>query len=322
MLSRVADSIYWMFRYIERAENTARFVDVNLNLMLDMPLSAQQWSPLIYTTGDDKDFLKRFGEFNKDHVVYFLTFDSENPNSILSCLWRARENARSVREMISSEMWQTLNSFYLDVKAASERPNPERQDLVSFYSHIKSSSHLLAGIMDATVSRSEGYHFGRLGKFLERADKTTRILDVKYFILLPNINDVGKSIDILQWSSVLRSASAFEMFRRTYPRITPANIIDFLVLNDKFPRAIHFCLIQAESSLHDISGAEQRTFSNQAEKKLGLLRSELDFAEVADIFKIGLHEYLDQLQTKLNDVGSAIYQTFFTLEKEKEKSMV
>ncbi len=224
MLSRVADSIYWMSRYIERAENVARFIDVNLHLMLDLPLgSAQQWQPLVDTTGDHEDFAKRYGTATQQNVIQFLTFDAENPNSILSCLRAARENARSVREIISSEMWEQLNEFYLMVNNAADNANG-LTDPQELFASVKMSSHLFQGVTDATMTHGEGWHFARLGRVLERADKTSRILDVKYFILLPTLADVGTAFDDIQWAAVLRSASAFEMYRKRYrPHRPPAD---------------------------------------------------------------------------------------------------
>jgi uncharacterized alpha-E superfamily protein len=312
MLSRVADSIYWLNHYIERAENYARFIDVNLNLTLDLPPDlTEQWKPLVITTGDYQLFEERYGEPTKENVIQFLTFDIENPNSILSCLYKARENARTVREIISTEMWEQINEFYLKVRDAVSHTGWTMEKLMDFFKEIKMYSYLFAGIMDATISHTEGWHFGRMGRFLERADKTTRILDVKYFILLPDADSVDTPLDLLQWLAVLKSASAFEMYSKSYGRISPYNIAQFLILDREFPRAIRYSLIQAEQSLHSISGTELWTFKNLAEKKLGLLRSDLDYTDIHDIFSSGLHEYLDNIQLKLNEVGDAIYETFF-----------
>ena len=212
MLARVADSIYWMSRYVERAENVARFIEVNLNLMLDLPAgSAQQWQPLVATTGDAEEFAKRYDTATQQNVIQFLTFDEENVNSIRSCLRVARENARSVREIISSEMWEHLNEFYLRVNSAEAGSRTDPQDLLR---SIKRSGHLFTGVTDATMTHNESWHFCQLGCMLERADKTSRILDVKYFLLLPTAADVGTTSDDIQWAAVLRSASAFEMYRK------------------------------------------------------------------------------------------------------------
>jgi uncharacterized alpha-E superfamily protein len=310
MLSRVADSIYWMSRYIERAENVARFIDVNLNLMLDLPVgSAQQWQPLVDTTGDAKEFARRYGTDTQQNVIQFLTFDTENPNSILSCVRTARENARSVREIISSEMWEQVNEFYLMVNsAASVGITTDPQEL---FASVKMSSHSFAGVTDATMTHGEGWHFCHLGRRLERADKTSRILDVKYFLLLPTAADVGTTFDDIQWAAVLRSASAFEMYRKCHGRIAPARVAEFLLLDRDFPRAINCCLMAARESVHAISGTPTGMFRNPVEQLLGELCSELAYAQVDEIIGSGLHEYLDRLQTRMNRVGSDIYKTFF-----------
>jgi uncharacterized alpha-E superfamily protein len=312
MLSRVANSIYWLNRYIERAENYARFIDVNINLTLDLPPDVpEQWKPLVITTGDDKLFEERYGEPTKENVIQFLTFDVENPNSILSCLYKARENARTVREIISREMWGQINEFYLKVKDAISHKGWTIERLMDFLKEIKMGGYLFAGIMDATISHAEGWHFGQMGRFLERGDKTTRILDVKCFLLLPDNNDIGTPLDLLQWSAVLKSASAFEMYRKSYGGISPYNIAKFLILDREFPRSIRYCLIQAEQSLHAISGTEVWTFKNSAERRLGLLRSGLDYNDINEIFSSGLHEYLDNIQLRLNKVGDTICEIFF-----------
>jgi uncharacterized alpha-E superfamily protein len=314
MLSRVADSIFWMSRYIERAENVARFIDVNCHLILDLPVgSAEQWEPLIITSGDQARFTARYGAAStQENVIRFLAFDAENPNSIVSCLRAARENARSVREIISSEMWEQVNTFYL-MATAPEAGRRAGKAPHEFFTEIKSASHLFAGLTETTMSHGEAWHFCRLGRLLERADKTTRLLDVKYFMLLPRLTAVGSPFDDIQWSAVLRSASAFEMYRKRYGRIAPDRVVEFLLLDREFPRAVHSCLNSAEESLHAISGTPIGTFRNPAEQRLGQLRSELGYARVDDILACGLHEFLDGLQAKLNAAGDAIFETFFTL---------
>src|SRR5580658_3332584 len=311
MLSRVADSIYWMSRYVERAENVARFVDVNLNLMLDSPTSDQQWQPLVNITGDHADFTERYGPVaSSQSVLEFLTFDRENPNSIISCLRAARENARSVREIISSEMWLQLNTFYLMVNSAATS-GKGFESTNSFFNEVKLASHLFTGITDATMTHGEGWHFCRLGRKLERADKTSRILDVKYFILLPTAADIGTIYDDVQWVAVLRSASAFEMYRKRHGRISPMAIVEFLLLDGEFPRAVRFCLNSARDSLHAISGTPAGSNRKAAEKLLGQICSDLANASVDEIVTRGLHEYVDALQTNVNKASTGIYERFF-----------
>ncbi|MBE9070900.1 alpha-E domain-containing protein [Leptolyngbya cf. ectocarpi LEGE 11479] len=313
MLSRVANSIYWINRYVERAENVSRFVEVNLHLLLDTPVGGleQQWEPLVVTTGDRAIFKQRYGEATAENVLHFLTFDAEYPNSIRSCVKSARENARSVREIISSEMWEQLNEFYLRVEEAAQ--SADSTNLYGFYPEVKTASHLFAGVMEATMSHNEGWHFGRLGRFLERADKTARILDVKYFILLPAVAAVGSPLDNLQWIALLRSASAYEMYRKCEQTLSPSGVVDFLVLHPEFPRSIRCCILQAEQSLHKISGTPGGSWQLSSERRLGKLRSHLEYITLEEIFETGLHQFLDQLQNDLNHVGSAITENFFGL---------
>lgn len=313
MLSRVADSIYWLNRYIERAENVARFVDVNLNLMLDLPTGTlQQWEPLVLTTGDLNIYQERYGQVTAENVIKFLTFDTSYGNSIISCLQVARENARSIREIISSEMWEEVNGFYLMVKEAAQRK--PQATLPSFFTQVKLSSHRFAGVMDATMTHNEGWYFGQMGRLQERADKTARILDVKYFYLLPSAQWVGTPLDQIQWISLLRSVSAYEMYRKCQRRITPTNVAEFLILNREFPRSIHFCLRAVDRCLHQITGTPIGTWSNSAERALGRLCSELGYLTIDDLIETGLHEFLDKIQSRINQVGVKIGETFFGIE--------
>lgn len=315
MLSRVAESILWMSRYVERAENVARFIDVNLNMSLDLgPDMAHQWAPLVYTTGDHAPFIERYQLATQANVIQFLTFDEQNPNSILSCLAAARENARTVREMLSSPMWEELNKFYLMVREASRDTAAVHDSPFEFFDRIKHAGYVLEGVTEATMSHGEAWHFRRLGRMLERADKTSRILDVKYFLLLPNLSEVGTPFDTLQWASLLKSASALEMYRQTHGRITPDTVVEYLILDPNFPRAMRFCLSRAEQSLLAITGGASGTYRNRAEQRLGKLRAELDYTSIDDIISGGLHEFIDGFQTRLNEVGSAISETFFAAE--------
>jgi uncharacterized alpha-E superfamily protein len=313
MLSRVAESVYWMCRYVERAENVARFISVNLNLNLDLPGEpVQQWLPLVITTGDQAAFAESYPAATKENVIRFLTFDRGNSNSVLSCLTAARENARSVREILSSEMWEHINRFYLMLKdtgglqAALDNP-------YEFYEQVRLTGQQFQGITDATMTHGEAWHFCRLGRTIETADKTSRILDVKYFILLPHPKDVGTPYDDIQWTALLRSASAFEMYRQRHGRITPARVVDFLVLDREFPRAVLYCLTEANESLHAISGSNVGSFSNRPEQLLGPLRAELAYTRAEEIISGGLHEFVDDLQTRLNLLGAAVFDTFFAI---------
>lgn len=315
MLSRVADSIYWMNRYIERAENYARFLDVNFNLSLELPPDLpEQWQPVIITTGD-WDLFQSLYEDNvqKSMVIYFLGFDQNNQNSIYSSIIKARENARVVRPEITKEVWEQINYLYYFVKEGSAKKLWKKKDPRNYFTEIKKGCQLLYGIFDSTISRNDGWHFGKIGQLIERADKTSRVLDVKYHMLLPTPQAVGSPLDLIHWAALLKSVSAYDMYRRKNGKLIPSAITEFLTLNEVFPRSILRCLSQAELSLRLISGSGQG-YTNRAEKQLGILKSQLEYADINDIFGTGLHEYLDNFQFKLNGVSSAISETFFSIE--------
>ncbi|HMJ52411.1 MAG TPA: alpha-E domain-containing protein [Polyangiaceae bacterium] len=313
MLSRVAESIYWSARYVERAENLARCIDVNLQLMLDAP--AQQrggWDSLVMTTGDQSWFEAHYGKPTQEAVIQFLTFDADYPNSILASISKARENARTVREIISREMWQELNEFYLMVVHAA-RPKVSPEELSEFCDRVKRMGIYFEGVTSATLSRGEAWHFAQLGRMLERADKTSRILDVKYFLLLPPGNGVGSTFDQLGWTTLLNSASALQMYRQHYHVTTPASVAKFLLLDRNFPRSIQHCIVTAQQCLHALTASPIGTYRNDAERFIGQLRATLDYAEIEQIMSAGLHEYVDGIQAGCNNVGVAIQRQFFQI---------
>jgi uncharacterized alpha-E superfamily protein len=314
MLSRVADSIFWMRRYTERAENVARFIDVTLNLTLGLGDHLDhQWEALVYTTGDQERFFETYQHVCQEYVIRFLTFDEQNPNSILSCLQYARENARQSREMLSSQMWEELNKFYLFVR--DSRNDPRAIDSpFEFFTRVRQFGYLIDGVVTGTMSHGEAWNFGRLGAMLERADKTSRILDVKYFLLLPSVTDVGTSLDISQWGMLLKSASALEMYRRRFGRLSPKLVAAFLLLDRDFPRAVHFCIALAERSLLSITGGSPGNFRNRPEQLLGRLRAEFEFLDIDEIMNAGLHDFIDGFQGKLNSIGDAVQEMFFEVQ--------
>ena len=321
MLSRVADSVYWSSRYIERAENVARFIDVNYNLTLgDGETLGNRWDPLVYTTGDHDDFSQRHGEANRENVLQFLLFDEDNPNSVLSCVSKARENARTIREVISSVVWEQLNKFSLMVRSASKVRSIMEQPQ-EFCERVRLASHLILGATDTTMSHGEAWHFSRIGRFIERADKTSRIVDVQYYILLPDAQDVGTALDVVRWSALLKSASALEMYRRQHGKIVPNRVADFLILDRQFPRAVHFCVMHAQDSLRCITGSTHGTFCNLSEQLMGRLCSNMDYTSIDNIIHQGLHEYIDDFQTQLNRVGCAISKDFLTAHRASQEQM-
>ncbi|SFU15572.1 Uncharacterized conserved protein, Alpha-E superfamily [Algoriphagus locisalis] len=314
MLSRVANSIYWLGRYLERAENYARFIDVNFNLMQDLPVDLkEQWHPLIAATGDLDLYEKKCKGYERNQVLFFLGFDAENPNSMLSTIKNARENARIIRENLNKETWEKANELYYMMQDGLEKKVWKKEDPRPFFEKVKNQILLIYGIADSSVARVEGWYFRQLGQYLERADKTSRILDVKYHILLPSDQQVGTPLDFLHWMALLKSVTAFNTYRRLYGNIESSNVVEFLVLNKYFPRSIYYCLKEAEKCLHNISGNLGGGYMNSAEKAMGELRSKLEFAEVGEIIGFGLHEYLDNLQLKINGISNLIDSNFFTI---------
>ncbi len=313
MLSRVAEAIYWMSRYLERAENMARFLEVNWHMSLDHRPEKEfyQWEPLVSVTGDRAVFAEHYQQSTKQNVINFLSLDTDYPHSIISCLRAARENARTVREIISNELWEQINMFHHTVEEVAANPENLYINPYEFCHDVKLRGMLLGGIANDTLAHSEGWHFFRLGRFLERADKTSRILDVKYFILLPDVNYVGTAYDDIQWAALLRTTDALNAYRQHYGRITPRQVVKFLMLGRDFPRAILHCLLKGQQSLHSISGSSVGTFTNKAERALGHLVAQLSYTSTDDIFDKGLHEFTDQLQTEMNEVDNAIAESFF-----------
>jgi uncharacterized alpha-E superfamily protein len=314
MLSRVAEAIYWMSRYAERAENVARFVDVSFQVMLDLPDPVgDPWAGVVNATGDEDLYAKRYGVATRDDVVRFLTFDTGSPNSILSCLRNARENARSVREVISSEMWEQINKWYLLVRDAAATSDSVLEDPHDFLAEVKQASHLFVGIAALTMTHGEGWNFGRIGRLLERADQTSRIVDAKQALLLARPSELGASVDGVNLSALLRSVSALEMYRKRHGMIAFPTVIGFLLLEKGFPRSVRYCLNEAARSLHAITGTPSDAGDSVPERRLGRLSAQYEYASVGEILAEGLHSHLDLLQSNLNDVGGAIYETFFAV---------
>lgn len=314
MLSRVAESIFWMSRYIERAENIARFIDVNLRLVLDTPMDINlQWEPLIQITADEQLFSSQYSSPNQKNVLNFLIFNLKNSNSITSCVSKARDNARTVREVITTEMWLCINEFYLFLLSPRSRTEAFSSPN-SFLTKVKNYSQLLIGLAESTVVHNEGWHFIRMGHLLERADKTSRSLDMKYFILLPEVDYMGTAYDTLQWAALLKSVSALDVYRKRYHQITPSNVVRFLFFQSDFPRSVKYCLRECDASLHAVTMTPPGSYSNLAERQLGMLRAEIEYADVNEIVQVGLHEYIDAFQLKLNKLGDTIMNSLFMVQ--------
>ncbi|MBX3731497.1 MAG: alpha-E domain-containing protein [Verrucomicrobiae bacterium] len=319
MLSRVANCLYWMSRHTERAENIARLVDTNLQLLLDFrnldeERIAEQWLPIVQTTGDEEAFFKLHAKATAESVTEFLLFQPDNPNSLVQSICQARENARMVRDQITIELWEELNRLYLFVTSPDAR-RVWRQSPSDFFEQIKASSLQMIGITYATLLHNQGWQFTQIGKFLERADKTTRILDLRHRTLPER--GMPKSIsqaESLEWSAVLRSCSAWDAFKSIHgAEVHPRLVTEFLIFNEDFPRSVRFCAGELNTALRHISGVPEGRFVNDAEKLAGRLLAELQFSTVDELFSMGLHRYLDGLQLKLNCIGDALFTSYFFL---------
>lgn len=312
LLSRVASDIYWLGRYVERAENIARLLDVNYHLTLDFPEEREEkWGPLIFISGDEELFKERYGEISESAVLRFLAFDTEYPNSILSSLMRARENARTVRDRLSIEIWEEINSLFHRVCEASQAPESHFENPFEFCRMVKMGCMLISGLAEETWQHGEEYLFFQLGSYLERADKTTRFLDVKYFLILPSVEYIGTAYDNIQWSALLRSCSGHEAYRNQYGITNGRHVVGFLLLDRNFPRSVLYCLNRAEDSLRQLTGTPRGHYQNAPERALGQLCSNLMYADELSIIQDGLHEFIDGLQSSMNAIDQLIHQSFF-----------
>ena len=310
MLSRVAESIYWMSRQVERAENLARFLEVTHNLALDQAdLQTDPWSPLVEITGDREDFAERYQVANAQTVTQFLAFDGDYPNSMLSSLRMARDNAKGVRECLSTEVFEQLNEFYHFVQNASDQQSFDSTS--TFLDEVRRIAIQWTGVLEITMRRDVGWHFANAGRLLERADKTSRILDVKYFNLLPNARDVGTAIDDLQWSALLSAISAFESYRREYKLVRVEKVISYFLFKDRFPRSVLFCIEGAMRSLQKIDEESQSKTPGTSAGVVRDLHDRLNKTSVKDVLAGGMHEFIDGLQTQLNEIGHAMNEDYF-----------
>src|SRR5436190_128939 len=310
MLSRVASSLYWMSRYVERAENTARVLDVAWRMSLlvkEQSLQDQEWFAPLNITGTLFPFSGRHSEVCAREVLHFMVLDPDNPSSIYACARQARENARAVRGSITSEMWEVLNATWLEMQQMDEEKLRTR-GISPFFDAVKERSHLFRGVTFGTMHRDDAYEFARLGTHIERADSTARILDVKYHILLPSVKDVGGAVDYYQWSAVLRSVSAFEAYRKVYRDvITPLKLAELLILRDDLPRSLRFCLRQVCDTL----GRVKNDQSGETIEKANAILSGLQYGRISEIFATGLHEYLTEFLESMQDLSAQIQRSFF-----------
>jgi uncharacterized alpha-E superfamily protein len=313
MLSRTASTLYWMSRNVERAENTARILDVAYRMSLltkDPDLQDQEWFAPLNITGTLFPFSGRHSIVCAKEVLHFMALDPENPSSIYNCAKQARENARAVRGSITSEMWEVLNSTWIEMQNMDEDRLYAR-GISTFFEWVKERSHLYRGVTFGTMRRDEAFQFHRLGTYMERADNTARMLDVKYHVLLPSVEDVGGAVDYYQWSAVLRSVSAYESYRKVYrDTVTPVRIAELLILRVDIPRSLHFCM----HDVYDILCKVQNRSSAEATRQAGEIYAALQFGLIGNIFATGLHEYLTAFLNSTDQLGEEINDAFFAPE--------
>lgn len=313
MLSSTADHLFWMARYTERAENTARMLDVNYQMSL-LPQSLDQaqqgWQGLLSISELTHDYASLYGEVTPQKVLQFMVFDEFNPSSIISCLKSARENARAVRGSLTTEVWETQNQTWLELRRMIQQRDFEK-DPGQFFEWVKFRSHLSRGVTVGTMLMDEALHFLRLGTFLERADNTARLVDVKFHSAQTEFADPthqgDQAHDFYYWSAILRSVSGFEIYRKVYRNvIRPEKVAELLILREDMPRSLLACLNEVVSNLAVVSG--ERT--PESKRRAGKMQAELQFALVDEIFSTGLHAYLTQFLDRINDIGACISREF------------
>ena len=310
MLSRIAESIYWMSRLLERAESTARLVNINLihAVEAEHALSeAAEWTPLLSIVGKEEDYARVTGgaDVTGARVIQFLTGERRNGSSIRSCLRAARENARVVRDRISKEMWEDINELWLRSEERLQRP-PN----AGYYRWLRSEVDRFHGTTSSTMMRGEPFGFYLLGFFLERADMTCRILDVKYHLLLPDLSLVGSALDYYQWAALLRSLSGFEPFRRRYPQLRPLDVAEFVLLDAEFPRSLRFAVDRMEQALAKLSPSQPDSASVLA---ITALRELLEKNAHEKLFDQGLHEMLTAFLAGLARLHEAVQDEYFAV---------
>lgn len=308
MLSRVADSIYWMARYVERAENLSRLLLSTQDLLLDAGSEGSDysefWGPILNTTGDFETYSSVFPRVTGKSVIDFLTAHPSNPNSIANCVRAARENARTIRDQISDELWECVNGMRLYVESVSS----SRHQGVAFFERILRGSYEFQGIAASTTPRGENWHFLRVGTCLERADQMSRLLDTCSAISMempPHPNSKP-----LRWAALLRSCSAWHAFQVHSARLDPSKVLEYLLLKEEFPRSIACCVTEVHRALQSLSAHSYSDTLPEHVRLAGRLRADLAYTKINEIIDSGLHDYIDNLQTRLIDIGKSIFEAF------------
>ena len=309
MLGRNAAGIYWMFRYLERCENNARLLRAGLRIsMTQYDHASQDWESVLMATSIKTLFDKIYNECNASSAINFILREKENPSSVISSIDKARQNARMIRTVLTKEVFESINEIYFNLKRLLKRPVTE-QSLPKTIDIIQRQSALVRGCLHGTMLRNDVYDFARLGTFVERADNTARILDMKYHILLPAVSYVGSSVDISQWENILRSVSAYQSYRwLNENELNPQGICNYLILDDRLPRSLNFCSKNISLNLKSLSQSYNASFcSVKMSSGQSLYLKQLGIEE---IFKNGLHEFLSTFLVKLNSISNQIEKDF------------
>ncbi len=311
MLSRTADSLFWMGRYTERAENTARMLDVNTQMSL-LPQTEDQasvaWKAMVSISELEPLYAQKHTDYKTETVLNFMARDVGNASSIISCLHSARENARAVRGSLTTEVWETVNTTWLEAQKLLDQGALER-DPSAFFEWVKFRSHLTRGVTVGTMLRDEALFFIRMGTFLERADNTARLLDVKFYALPDTENENGDlgPRDYYHWTALLRSVSGFEVYRKTYRDvITPERVAELLILRSEMPRSLLACVGEVEVNLREVAN----TRSTATLREAGKLKADLAFGTIEEILELGLHVYLQRFLDRINHIASGVSRDF------------
>ncbi|UKJ74703.1 alpha-E domain-containing protein [Azospirillum brasilense] len=310
LLARYAECIFWMARYMERAENLARILDVHETFARDTR-GMTNWFSIVQLNADEKDFFSRHDRPTAEAVVHYYMFDTQNTNSLVSMLRMARENARVLRPWISTEMWTQINVFHNKLVEMNGK-DVALSNLSKVCTWIKEECQTHTGITEGTFYRDQGWYFYQLGKYIERADQTTRLLDIKYHTLLPSPVVVGSTLDMSQWTTVLRSAAGYHAFRRVYPRgMSPTTVAGFMMFNEGFPRSVVMCVRQIDGLLTRLKSRYTLRNGSDAMEKVDELLGALLARPIEEVIQLGLHEYLDGVQAQLCGITTEIGRAFF-----------
>ncbi|MES2825984.1 MAG: alpha-E domain-containing protein [Pseudomonadota bacterium] len=308
MLSRTADHLFWLARYIERAENLARLLDITwqTSLVPQAQESARRnWQAALLCHDQLPSYVETYQDVTAEKVLAFMVFDPNNPSSIFSCLKSARENAHAVRGTLTQEMWETINATWLEMLTLSRRKLQE-EELAQFFEWVKTRSSLSRGVTFGTMLHDEAFYFIRLGTYIERADSTARLLDVKYYMISEG-ESPGTSADYYQWGALLRSVSAFEIYRRGYRgSVSPSRVADLLITRADMPRSLNACIIEVEAMLEKLANRN----SKETQRLAGQLSAQLRYADIEEILAAGLHPYLEKFQERVYDLGMRISHDF------------